>query len=547
MKADFIFINGEVITVNRANDVEEAIAIKGNRIIALGTNEDMKPYITENTKVIDLQEKSLLPGFIDSHLHILHGTNKLGVDCKEPHIKSIKDLIEALKVKKLETPKGQWIRASGFNEMAVLEGRYPTIGELDEVSKEHPIYVSRACNHICVVNSKALEIAGIDESTSNLDNAQIERDDAGKLTGRLIESANMKMLEVAKYTEEELLKAFKLASDDFLSYGITSIHDAGGHGPEHFRNIFKAVQVGDVRVRVYAMICALHNSEEFVDKMIDAGIVTGMGDDKFRIGPAKIFTDGSSSGPTIATRKPYTSNHADYGILYYTQEEIDRVLTRAHQKGFQITAHAQGDRAIEMVLNCIESAQQKYPRINCRHRIEHAGIAEPDLQERMKNLDVIPIPNPPFFYEFGEGYIKNYGERVNHMYPLRDYLNHEIIAAAGSDCPVISCNPLLGIHVAVNRKSKNGIDVGRNQRVSVLEAIRLYTWNGAYASFEEDRKGSLDVGKFADLIVLDKSILNTEEQNIKELVVNMTMIDGDVVFKREGFFEGKLGIESVLN
>lgn len=535
MQADYAFLNGEVITVDRYNRVVQAIAVKENLIIAAGTEQDVKPYIAEDTKVIDLKGKSLLPGFIDTHLHILHGTSKLGIDCKEKNLKTIKDLIESLKEKKSEIPKGEWIRAFGFNELNFLEGRYPTLEELNEVSRDHPIYIARVCNHICVVNSKALEIAGIDENTPNIEVDQIERDHTGKLTGRLIEGANMNMFEAAKFTDKELLTAFKLASDEFLSYGITSIHDAGGHGPEHFRNMFKAVQAGDIRVRVYAMVCALHNSEEFVDKMINAGIVSGIGDDRFRVGPAKLFLDGSSSAPTLATRKPYTSNPDDYGILYYSQEEINRILTRAHQMGYQITVHAQGDRAIEMILNCIEDAQQQYPRKNCRHRIEHAGIAEPDLIERMKKLNVIPVPNPSFFYEFGDGYIKNFGERVNHMYPLRDYMNHEIIAAAGSDCPVTSCNPLLGIHVAVNRKSGKGTDVGGNQRVDVVDAIRLYSWNGAYASFEEDRKGSIEVGKLADLIVLDKSILNTEEKDIKNLKVIMTIVNGKIEFQREEF------------
>ncbi|MGC5327235.1 amidohydrolase [Brevibacillus sp. SYSU BS000544] len=529
---ELVFLNGEVITVDQENSIAEAVAIQGNRIIAVGTNQEIKPYITAKTKVVDLQGKSILPGFIDAHLHILHGTNRMGINCKEPPIKSIKDLIECLKQKKSETAKGEWIRAFGFNEMSVDERRYPTIKELDEVSKDHPIFISRTCNHICVVNSKALEIAQIDETS--FESGQIEKDEHGNLTGRFIEGANMKMAEVAKYNETELLTAFKIASDEFLTNGITSIHDAGGHGPEHIRSIFKAVQNRDVRVRVYAMICTLNQSEVFVEKMIDTGIVTGLGDDRFRIGPAKIFTDGSSSGPTIATRKAYTSNPSDYGILYFTQEEIDRILIPAHQKGFQITAHAQGDRAIEMVLNCIEKAQNDFPRTDCRHRIEHAGIAEADLQERMKKLGVIPIPNPPFFYEFGEGYIKNYGDRVNQMYPLRDYIEQNIIAAAGSDCPVTSCNPLLGIHVAVNRKSKNGVEVGVNQRVSVLEAIRQYTWNGAYASFEEDRKGSIEAGKLADLVVLDRSILNTKDENIKDVIVDMTIVDGIIEYEREG-------------
>lgn len=532
MGADIVFLNGEIITVDQDNNILQSIAINKNKIIAVGSNQEINPYIVENTRVIDLEGRTVLPGFIDSHLHVLSGTNKLGIDCKEQKITSIKNLLRALQRKKSETPKGQWIRASGFNEMSMLEERYPTIEELNDISNEHPIYISRTCNHISIVNNYALKLAGIDTNQIDSINNQIERDCKGTLTGRLIESANMKMFEAANYTDEELYKSFKLASDEFLSYGITSIHDAGGHGPNHFRNIYKSVKSGDMKVRVYAMICALNNSEEFVNKMIDAGIVTGIGDDRFRIGPAKIFIDGSSSGPTIATRKPYASNEKDYGILYYTQEEIDRILTKAHQMGFQITAHAQGDRAIEMILNSIEKLQTEFPRENCRHRIEHAGITEPDLQLRIKKLNVIPIPNPPFFYEFGEGYIKNYGERVDYMYPLRDYLNQSITAAAGSDCPVTSCNPLLGIHVAVNRKSKNGISVGENQRVNVLEAIRMYTWNGAYASFEEERKGSLEVGKLADLVVLDSSLLNTENEKIKDVNVTLTMVDGEIVFER---------------
>lgn len=207
-------------------------------------------------------------------------------------------------------------------------------------------------------------------------------------------------------------------------------------------------------------------------------------------------------------------------------------MGEAHKKGFQITAHAQGDRAIEMVLNSIEQALQEYPRENHRHRIEHAGITEPDLQERMKELEIVPIPNPPFFYESGDGYLKNYGERVNYMYPVRNFIDRGIIAAASSDSPVTDCNPLLGIHVAVNRRSKLGQEVGSNQRIDVLEAIKLYTWNGAYASFEEDIKGSIEVGKLADFVVINSSILSTEESKIKDLSVEITVLDGKTVYQK---------------
>lgn len=533
MYADMIMKNGQIITVDENNRIVEAVAVKGNQILAVGTDAEIQTFIGEQTEVIDLKGKSLLPGFVDSHLHLtLYGTNKLGISCKEPHITSIENILEDLKEKAKQTPKGQWIRAWGFNETKIIEQRYPTRWELDVISTEHPIMIIRTCAHISIVNSKALELGGMNELTADPEGGKIIRDDNGLPTGVLVETAHMQMFEQANYTEEELRQGMALASDDFIAAGITSIHDAGGYGPDNLRVMQKAVLLGDVKVRIYAMLGALNNSQDFVAKVMEAGIVTGLGNERFRLGPVKVFTDGSSSGPTIATRQPYTSNPDDYGILYFTQEELNQILGEAHAKGFQITAHAQGDRAIEMMLNCIEEALHKHPRENHRHRIEHAGVTMPDLLERMKQLDVVPIPNPPFFYEFGDGYIKNYGERVHHMFPVRDFIDAGVIAAGGSDSPVTTFNPLMGIHVAVNRKSASGQEVGSNQRVNVLEAIKLYTWNGAYASFEEQIKGSIEPGKLADFVVLDARILDVSIDRIKELQVEMTVIDGKIVYHK---------------
>ncbi|MFF5399551.1 amidohydrolase [Peribacillus butanolivorans] len=538
MQADIVFINGEVITVDQKNKVVEAVAVKGNRISAVGSNREVKDFIGEETKVIDLQGKTLLPGFIDSHIHlILYGVNQLAVSCKDEHIKSIEDLLNDLKEKASTIPKGEWIRAWGFNETVVKEKRYPTIAELDAISVEHPIIVSRTCSHISVVNSKALEIAKINENSENPTGGIIEKDKTGRFTGRLIETANMKMTEIASYTESELMKAVKIASEHFVAAGITSIHEAGAYGPESFRLLQQAVKSKDIRVRIYAMIGSLNNSHEFVNKMVEAGVVTGTGDERFKIGPAKLFTDGSSTGPTIATRETYSSDPDNFGILYYSEEEIYQVLGQAHKKGYQITVHAQGDRAIEMYLNCVEKALEESPRKDHRHRIEHAGISSPDLQERMKNLELIPIPNPPFPYEFGDIYIQHYGNRVNHMYAVRDFIDNGIIAAGGSDAPVTDYNPLLGIHVAVNRKSQSGSEIGVAQSISVMEAIKLYTWNGAYASFEEDIKGSIEVGKLADFVVLTDSILKVNPLHIKDLQVESTIIDGEILYHRESLVE----------
>ena len=534
MKANLVFINGEVITADKQNSIVESVAIKDNRIIGVGSNLEMKEFIGEKTEVIDLAGKSLLPGLIDSHIHlVLYGVFQLNISCKESHIDSVAALLNELKKKSLETPKGEWIRAWGFNETTIKEKRYPTIAELDAISTDHPIIITRTCGHISIVNTAALEKAGYDEKTQNPQGGIIEKNENGDLTGKLFEAANMKMNDVASYTDDELMKAVKIASDHFISGGITSIHEAGTFDSNSYRLLQTAIKNKEIRVRVYAIVGTINDSDKFVNKMINAGIVTGTGDEKFRVGPAKIFLDGSSSGPTIATREPYTSDPNKSGILYYSEEEIYKVLGEAHKKGYQITVHAQGDKAIEMYLNCVERALKEAPRKNHRHRIEHAGISTPDLQERMKQLEVIPIPNPPFPYEYGEIYAHNYGERVNYMYAARDYIDKNIIAAGSSDAPVTDYNPLLGIHTAVNRKSQLGAEIGTNQCISVLEAIKLYTWNGAYASFEEDIKGSLEVGKLADLVILNDSILKAKPDRIKDLKVEATIIDGEIVYQRE--------------
>ncbi|QUW24009.1 amidohydrolase [Sporosarcina sp. Marseille-Q4063] len=535
MKATVVFINGEVITSNRDNQIQEAVAINGNKIVAVGSGKELASFIDAETKVIDLEGKSLLPGFIDAHLHLtIYGTNLLGVSCVEPHIKSLEDIFKDIKMKVSNTKSGEWVRAWGFDENNVVEKRFPTKEELDLISTDHPIVIIRTCNHTSIANSKALELAGYTEQAESPKGGIVEKDYSGELTGKLVENAHMELFNVASYNDQELKKAMKLASNTFIEAGITSVHDAGGYGsgPDILRVMQQNVASGDVKIRIYAMIGSLTNSKSFIRTMIDAGIVTGLGDEKFKIGPAKIFTDGSSTGPTIATRTPYDSDPADTGILYYNQEEINGILGEAHEKGFQITAHAQGDRAIEMLLNCIEDALQKHPRVNHRHRIEHAGIAPPDLLKRMKELDVVIVPNPVFMYVNGDSYIKNYGSRVEMMYPARDYIDESIPAAFASDSPVTFCNPLLGIHASVNRKSRTGIDVGSNQRIEVLEAIKAYTLNGAYASFDENVKGSIEVGKLADIVVLSDSILNSDKDKIKNLQVEMTMIDGEILFEK---------------
>jgi hypothetical protein len=531
--ADYVFVNGELVTVDAAGRIAEALAVGGERILAVGANEHVRPWVGPNTTVVDLGGRTVLPGLIDAHAHlVLYGTCRLSVDCKAPYIRSLDDLLRELARAAAATPKGRWIRAFGFNETKIAERRFPHRRELDAVTTDHPVYVERACGHVGAVNSRGLMLAGIDRDTADPQGGVIERDADGEPTGKLIETALTYLDGKMDFSRDEVMRGLGIASAEFAANGITSVHDAGADSPEQFRWLFEAVEAGIVKQRIYAMVATMNHSDRFVDRMVAAGIRTGMGDHRFRIGPAKVFVDGSSSAPTLATREPYMSDPGNSGLLYYTQEQLNRVLGDAHAAGFQITAHAQGDRAIGMLLDCIEAALAEHPRADHRHRIEHAGLTAPDLLPRMQRLGVIPVANPAFFHEYGDGYVVNLGERAEHMYPLRSFVEYGIPAAAGSDCPVTVCNPFLGMFQAMHRLSETGRTIGEAQRIGLMDAIRLFTIHAARASFEETVKGSLEPGKLADVVVLDRSLLTAPAAEIRDVRVEATMIGGTFVYGR---------------
>ncbi|MFZ7942400.1 amidohydrolase [Neobacillus sp. 19] len=526
-------VNGEIISVNSRNEVFEACLIEDNKIAAVGTTEEIRKRISSTTKVIDLHGRSVLPGLIDAHMHLfLYGNTLMHLNCKEPAIHSIQELLEKLASIVQQTNAGQIIRVFGFNELMVEEQRYPTIQELDHLTEEHPIVITRTCGHIGVVNSAALKLARIDATTPDPQGGTIEKDSSGNFTGRLIENALFQFNQYAAYSEEELFKALTKAQEQLFANGITSVHDAGGFDENSFRIMQQASYKKQLKVRTYAMIGSLTDCETFTKNMLKAGVMTHTGNDFFKIGPAKLFTDGSSTGPTIATREPYTSDSDNYGYLMYTEEELYSIFSKAHQNGYQLTVHAQGDKAIEQYLGVIERLLHEHPFDDHRHRVEHLGICPPDLQEKAKALNVIPVLNPSFPYEFGESYIRNYGERTQYMYAARDLLNQGIITAAGSDAPITTVNPFVGIYTAVARLTRQNTAFGQEQTVSLMDAIRMYTYNAAYASFDETIKGSIEAGKLADLVIVNTSLLNCPIEKITEVKVDATILDGEIVFEK---------------
>ncbi|HML37511.1 MAG TPA: amidohydrolase [Bacillota bacterium] len=397
---------------------------------------------------------------------------------------------------------------------------------------DHPVILQRVCAHISTHNSRSLAIAGLDDEAPNPEGGVMDREN-GVINGVMRENAHMQILKSSMLTKEELIEAMRVASEMLIKEGITTIHDSGGYGSIQMGAFQDAIQQEKLKIRMYTMMFSFVDNLEFVESYIKVGIHSGFGNDRLKLGPIKIMIDGSSSGPTAATLEPYAINPEDSGILAMTQEQVDDIILRAHAAGWQVTSHAVGDRAVTMIVDAIEKALKKYPRENHRHRIEHCAMVNDELLERIKKLGIVPISNPIFLYEFGDGYMVNYGkERAYRMFSNGSYFKKGIIAAGSSDCPITFSNPLLNMHLAINRTTQTGQVINPDERVTIEQALRMFTYNGAYASFDEDKKGTIEVGKFADLAVLSGSLYDTAPDKVKDLSVDMTVIDGKIAYQR---------------
>lgn len=533
MLADRILTGGSVITVDKQNRIHEAVAIKGNKIIFTGSAEQAKDLTGETTKIIDLKGRSVVPGFIDAHIHsAVMGVNALAIDCRPSAVSSIEDIKEAIHERAKITPEGEWIRGWGYNDQYLKEKRNPNKWDLDKAAPNHPVMLTRVCNHISAHNSRSIELAGITDSPQYSKSTFIREN--GELSGIMLEEAHMAMFKVALLREEEIVAGMIAANQMLLKEGITSIHDSGGYGPIQMGAFQNAVQEKKFKIRLYSMIFSFADNLEFVDSYLRVGIHSGFGNQHFKLGPAKLMIDGSSSGPTAATIKPYAIDAANYGILSHSQELVDEYISRAHRGGWQVTSHAVGDKGITVIVNAIEKAMNDQPQKDCRHRIEHCAMVNDQLLDRIEKLHIVPISNPIFLYEFGDGYMKNYGkERAFKMFTAKSFFDRGIIAAGASDCPITFSDPLLGIHLAVNRETQGGQVINPDERVTPMEALRMFTYNGAYASCEEDIKGSIEPGKLADLTVLDQDFSKTDPGKIRDIGVDMTIIDGQIEYEKE--------------
>ena len=533
--ADMVLINGKVITVDPDDSIVEALAIYRNKIEALGTTEEIKQLVGPETTIIDLEGKTVMPGIIDSHTHpSLIAARNLEIDCRAPPVKDIAEILGLVKAKAAEVGPGAWVIGANYNESKLAENRQITRWELDEAAPNNPVFITSDTGHQALANSKAFELAGIDDKTPDPPGGEMEHNEKGELTGLIYENATELIGGIIpEYSVEALRESYKDVVNQFTEWGVTSTHNASGH-----RNGIRAYQqllkqgMKQVRMRLMVSINR-EKTSDVLDALELAGIESGFGDDWFGVMSMKIMGDGSGAGGTCCVYEPQNRGPKGLGLWLTTPEVMKEQVIQAHNAGLRVSIHSIGDRGVDAALDAIEAAQKGNPIPDMRHRIEHNSLCTPKQLKRMKELGVTPSSSIGYMYGLGDQYAENFGpERSRWLHPHKTMKEMGIIAGGNSDCPVTFYSPFVQIYEAVTHKSSNGQVVAPEERISPLEAIRVYTWNGAYLGKDEDKLGSLEKGKLADIIVLDRDILTVPHDEIKDIQVLKTIVDGKLVYEK---------------
>ena len=523
---DVILFNGNIWTVNARQPRAQAVAISGGRFLAIGSNDEVLPLASGAAKKIDLGGKTVLPGFIDAHSHpAVAGLSHLRmVDCD---LRSISEILRALRERAAKTPSGQWVLGFKYDDTKTAEGRPLTLKDLDDAVPDHPAFVEHRGGHTAWVNTLALKAAKVDENTPDPPGGKYDRDPAtGKLDGHVREVARETFEKLFPgFTRDDHREGVKLISKMMSRTGVTSVTDASG-SPDDLRAYQDARDAGDLSLRVY---CHIYNA--FIDQMLTAGVRTGLGDDWVKVGAQKSVCDGSISERTARLSQPYIGRPNDFGILVTDEEHLYALSRKAHEAGWQLGTHANGDVGIDTTLRVYERLQKEMPRRDPRFRLEHCTVINDSLVARIKALGAIPTPFSTYAYYHGEK-MKEYGaDRVNNMFALRTFLDAGIRPTQASDYPPGPFEPMMALRSEVTRTDSKGNVWGPRQRISVEEAIRVGTINGAYASYEENIKGSIEAGKLADLVVLGRDPFKVDPMELIDIPVERTMVGGKWVWE----------------
>jgi predicted amidohydrolase YtcJ len=541
---DLILYNGKVYTQDDRIPTAEAIAIRQGRIAAVGTDSHILSLRSQKSHLIDLNGRVVVPGFNDSHVHLLsYGLSLSAVDLNP--CRSILDVQSAGDrfIRECNPPLGRWIEGRGWNQNHFAEKRMLKKCDLDGISKDYPIMFKRTCGQITVVNSTALAIIQGSAAQEELDNlAGVEKDENHIPTGVFRGTAQELVYQVIpRLSVAEIKEGIIRALANYARSGLTSVQtDDFELKKAHYQDILRAYeeldQAGELPVRVNQMVC-LPQAEDLED-LIRAGYRTGTGTPTFRIGPYTLQTDGSLGAKTAAVRGGYVDQPDNFGILYYDEEEFSKLMELAWSNGFQVAADGIGDRGIELALDTFRFLEEKHPKKDPRSCVDHCQITTPELLQKFADyqviggLEVIFVASDLHMVEERIG-----PRRARWSYNWKGFVDRKIPVAIGSDSPVEDHNPLLGIYAGVMRQDFSGYPPEGwlpEQRLSVEEALYAYTMGSAYATHEEKVKGTVSVGKEADLTVLSDDIFSIEPEHIKDVHATMTIMGGRITHQTEG-------------
>jgi predicted amidohydrolase YtcJ len=531
--ADLVVYNAKIYTVDSRLPRAEAFAVRGDRFLSVGSSEEIRRLIGKKTATLDAGRMTIVPGFIDSHNHAPGNELLYEVLVGNPYeveFVTIADIIGKLRAKAQNTPPDTWVEGYFFDDTKVTDKRPLNVHDLDEVSKDLPVAVYHRGGHTTFYNSKAFAMAGITRATPDMASGTYDRDTHGDLSGRVTDNARDVFDKVGKrssYSPEENLRrdrdGLAYISKQFARFGLTSVcHESG--------NLHALAQVrerGDLKHRV-----SYEADGPELEAMITGGMTTGLGDEWIRMGATcEHGVDGSFSERTMAMSVPYPGSSTGYkGNVLETQEVLDAWCERVHRAGIQLNCHANGDVAIEHVLTAYERALRALPQRDARPKITHCTLITEDLVRRIKAIGAVPALftsyayyNPDKFHFYGD-------ELMKRCMAFRTLLDAGVPAAAGSDFDPGPFSPLMGMQGMVTRTGWNGEVWGANQRISVGEALRVNTLNGAYATREESLKGSITAGKLADFVVLEDDPHTVDPGKIKDIRINRTVVGGTTVY-----------------
>jgi predicted amidohydrolase YtcJ len=537
---ELVLYNGKIRTFVTETSTCAALACAGGQIVATGNSDEVRRLAGPDTQFIDLKGRTTIPGLTDTHVHLSEkGTAEMElIDCRDFYVdvRSIGDILQRIANAAASAPKGSWIVAHGspMQDFRLQDKRFPDKRDLNGVAPDNPVSISFGA-HITIGNSKALDVAKITRDSADPAGGHIAKDpQTGEPTGELHERAQLILKKVApEFNYLQLKDGIVFALNQCLERGVTTVHDIVRYA-EPVRAYQEIYKEGRMHARVSILPRVIESMIES-KSLIELGLITGFGNEWLRVGGVKMSIDGGITGRNACFYEPYEDDEHNHGIIRIQQDELNETVRKCHNAGLRCCVHAIGDRAFDMALDAYENAIEKSPRNDHRHRIEHMGnwLATQERMQRMVRSGIVAIPNIAIGYYVGDAILDCVGEkRLTKAFPFRTLLKNGVIIAGGSDSPGYwPVDPLRDIAACVSRKMRWGEVWVPEERISVAEAFAMHTTTASWVGFEENYKGTLEVGKLADVAVLEEDPFEVEAEKIKDLKVEMTIVGGEIKYQ----------------